>query len=134
MKNTLENSRKIYLRNLQIGVVTAVCLILGVLIFSASSLNAAPEKEVAMEGKIATGLILSADKKPIPGAIILVKDTTTGTVTDIGGKFYIDLKNFDQEEVTLKISMIDYETQEIVVNTKKLPKNLGKIILTKSAK
>ena len=134
MKNTLENSRKIYLRNLQIGVVTAVCLILGVLIFSASSLNAAPEREVVMEGKIATGLILSADEKHIPSAIMLVKDANTGTVTDIGGKFYIDLKNFDQEEVTLKISMIDYETQEIVVNTKKLPKNLGKIILTKSAK
>ncbi|PZX53302.1 carboxypeptidase-like regulatory domain-containing protein [Algoriphagus chordae] len=134
MKNTLIDSHKRNLRRINIGVVFAFCLFLGGLAFSITKLTAAPETVQLVGEKTVKGLILSPDKKPIPGAVILVKETTTGTVTDIEGNFWLDLENFNQETITLKISMIDYESKEIMVNTKKLPKDLGKITLKKEAK
>ncbi len=131
MKNTLKESHKINLRKIKIGVLTVFCLFLGGLAFAITHLKAAPESEKLGDKKTVKGTILTTDKKPIPGAIILVKETTTGTAADVNGKFNLDLEYFDQEEVTLKISMIDYESTEVVVNTKKLPKDLGKITLTK---
>ncbi|MBN3580886.1 carboxypeptidase-like regulatory domain-containing protein [Algoriphagus aestuarii] len=78
-------------------------------------------------------MVLSQDKKPIPGAIIIVKETTTGTVTDIKGNFSLDLKSFEEENLTLKISMIDYESTEVIVKKSELPLNVGKITLNKEA-
>ncbi|SFU04700.1 CarboxypepD_reg-like domain-containing protein [Algoriphagus locisalis] len=134
MKNTLKDPHKRKLRRLNIGIFTAFCLFLGGLAFSISHLTAAPDTEQLRPDKKVKGLILSPDKKPIPGTVIKVKDATTGTVADINGNFYLDLEYFDQEEVTLIISMIDYQSKEVVVNTKKLPKDLGKITLPKEIK
>ncbi|WP_339867849.1 carboxypeptidase-like regulatory domain-containing protein [uncultured Algoriphagus sp.] len=134
MKNTLTNSHKRYQRKVKIGFLTALFLFIGGFAFSISKLTSTADTEELLDKKTVKGLILSPDKKPIPGAVILVKETTTGTVTDIEGNFWLDLEKFNQETITLKISMIDYESTEIMVNTKKLPKDLGKITLKKEAK
>ncbi|MDR7131174.1 hypothetical protein J2X69_003534 [Algoriphagus sp. 4150] len=130
MKNTLIDSQKRKLRRLNMGILSLLFLFLGGIIFSATQLTATAETELKSD-KTVKGLILSADKKPIPGAVILVKDTTTGTVADIEGNFSMDLQYFDEATVTLIISMIDYESKEVVVKTNKLPKDLGKITLEK---
>lgn len=134
MKNSINKAHKLYQRKLKFSILTVLFLFLGGLAFSITQLTSAGDGAYLEAKKIVKGIVLSVEKKPIPGSIIFVKETTTGTATDIGGNFSINLEDFDQEEVTLKISMIDYESQEIVVNTKKLPKNLGKIILSKSEK
>ncbi|WP_192348109.1 carboxypeptidase-like regulatory domain-containing protein [Algoriphagus sp. Y33] len=131
MKNTLDNSHKRYQRKLRVGFLTAICLFIGGIAFSISKLTAAPDAGQLIADKTVKGLILTPERKPIPGAVILVKDTTTGTVTDINGVFTMDLQYFKEENVTLKISMVDYESIEMVVNTNKLPKELGKITLQK---
>lgn len=133
MKNTLKKSHKRYLRKLNISITAALCLFIGGLAFSFSQLTAAPDSERLISDKTVKGLIHSPDKKPIPGAVIIVKDTDNGTVTDINGRFMMDLEKFKDETVTLEISMIDYESTEIVVKTSKLPKDLGKITLKKEA-
>ncbi|WP_299550846.1 TonB-dependent receptor [Seonamhaeicola sp.] len=46
---------------------------------------------------------------PIPGANVLVKGTTTGTVTDFDGKFEINVNQGD----VLVFSFVGYQTQEI---------------------
>ncbi|MEB2776695.1 carboxypeptidase-like regulatory domain-containing protein [Algoriphagus sp. D3-2-R+10] len=131
MKNTLDDSHKRYLRKLRVGFLTILCLFIGGLAFSISKLTAAPDTGKHISEKTVKGLILSPEKKPIPGAVINVKDTTTGTVTDVDGVFSMDLQYFEEETVILKISMIDYESTEVVVKTNKLPKDLGKITLQK---
>ena len=131
MKNTLDNSHKRYQRKLRVGFLTAICLFIGGIAFSISKLTAAPDAGQLIADKTVKGLILTPERKPIPGAVILVEDTTTGTVTDINGVFTMDLQYFKEENVTLKISMVDYESIEMVVNTNKLPKELGKITLQK---
>lgn len=133
MKNTLINSHKRYQRKLKISFLTALFLFIGGFAFSISKLASATDSEEISAKKTVKGLILSSDKKPIPGTIILVKETTTGTVTDIEGNFMLHLKKFNEETITLKISMIDYESIEVTVKTNKLPLDLGTITLKKEA-
>ena len=95
MKDTLEQSHKRYRIKLNLGIIAAFFLFLGGLAFSISKLTAAPENEELIAGKTVKGMVLSQDKKAIPGAIIIVKETTTGTVTDIKGNFSLDLKSFE---------------------------------------
>ena len=131
MKNTLIQSHKRYLRRLNIGIACAFCLFLGGLAFSFTNLAATPDNEQLKPDKTVKGVILSPNKKPIPGAVIIVKNSTTGTVADINGVFSLDLKKFEEASLTLEISMIHYESKDVVVKTDKLPEDLGKITLKK---
>jgi TonB-linked SusC/RagA family outer membrane protein len=58
------------------------------------------------------GTILDESGKPVANASIVVKGTTFGATTDINGKFQI--KN-SQESVSLIISCVGYQKQEITV-------------------
>ncbi len=63
-------------------------------------------------------VILSRDGSDLPGVNVTVKGSTTGTVTDIQGRFKIIVPN---ESATVVFSFIGLETQEILVkNNKKL--------------
>ena len=59
-----------------------------------------------------SGTVTSVDGA-IPGATVIVKGTTTGTVTDVAGKFKLAVP----ANATLVISMIGYDIQELVVGT-----------------
>ena len=61
-----------------------------------------------------TGTVISEeDGLPVVGASVLVKGTTTGTVTDMDGKFV--LENIPSSAKTLMISFIGLKTQEVPV-------------------
>lgn len=63
--------------------------------------------------KEVSGVVTSGeDNLPLPGVSILVKGTTSGTVTDVDGKFRISV-NSDQS--VLVFSFIGFQTQEVVV-------------------
>jgi len=58
-----------------------------------------------------SGVIKDAQGEPIIGASVLVKGSTTGTVTDLDGNFQINANQGN----TLVISYIGYKPQEIIV-------------------
>ena len=60
------------------------CLLL-FLIFSASISNAFAQTTV-------TGVVTDEQKDPLPGVSVIVKGTTTGTVTDFDGNYSITVK------------------------------------------
>ena len=61
---------------------------------------------------VVSGRVTSQDSgEPLPGVNILVKGTTTGTVTDIDGKYSIGVGS----DAVLVFSFIGYESQEIPV-------------------
>ena len=67
---------------------------------------------MAQGNRTINGLIKSqADDELIPGVSVLVKGTTRGTVTDIDGKFSLEVSNGE----TLVASFIGYETKEVTV-------------------
>ena len=62
-----------------------------------------------------TGTVSDYDG-PIPGVNVVVKGTTNGVITDIDGKFSLNVPNAN---ATLQISFVGYITQEIVVNNQR---------------
>jgi len=61
-------------------------LLLSFLIFF-SCLLIAPSNAVGQTNKTVKGKVVSANGEPLPGVSIVVKGTTTGTVTDMDGKY-----------------------------------------------
>jgi TonB family protein len=80
-----------------------VCLVL--LSFS-QTLNAQTSSQKV------TGIVVDTAGKGIAGAIILLKGSETGTVTDINGNFSLTIPAVP---AVLVISFIDYDTQEVKV-------------------
>ena len=73
------------------------------------------------------GRIVDVEGAPIPFASIVLKGSTTGTVSDENGNFY--LSSEDSSDV-LRISFVGFETQEISVKSQDV--NL-KIVLLEMA-
>lgn len=61
-----------------------------------------------------SGQVLTATGEPLPGATIIVKGTSVGTVTDFDGKF--SLQNLSSTDVLL-ISFVGMKPKEIVVGS-----------------
>ena len=68
---------------------------------------------VFAQNRTVTGTVTAqADSQPLPGVSVVVKGTTKGTVTDIDGKFSIDLAPTEND---LVFSYIGHLTQEVAV-------------------
>jgi TonB-linked SusC/RagA family outer membrane protein len=78
-------------------------LAVGILLLSSLSLTAQ---------FTASGVIVDSDGLSVIGASILVQGTTTGTVSDLDGRFSV---NIPTDAATLIISYTGYETQEVAV-------------------
>jgi len=68
-------------------------------------------------GKIAaqsiTGTVVDAQKEPMPGVSVIVKGTSSGTVTDAEGKFELNIA--DASTKTLVFTYLGYKTQEYAI-------------------
>lgn len=63
------------------------------------------------DGRIIKGTILDATGMPVIGANVMVKGTTNGTITDMDGKFSLEV----DKSAILVVSYIGYANQEIKV-------------------
>ena len=64
-----------------------------------------------------SGTVRSEQNEPIPGVNVVIKGTTQGTITDVDGKFTIDVKS---TETTLTFSFIGYTSQDEKVGGKRI--------------
>mgnify|MGYP003671181356 CR=1 FL=1 len=69
----------------------------------------------ALAQKTVTGTIVDEKSGGLPGVSVVVKGTTAGTVTDIDGKYSVDMPGGSN---TLVFSFIGYLTQEVQVGNK----------------
>ena len=80
--------------------------------------------EAVLHDKTVTGNITDENNESLPGANIVVKGTTTGTISDLDGNYRLNVPN---ETDTLVFSSVGFETQEIpvrgrsVINVHMLP-------------
>jgi TonB-linked SusC/RagA family outer membrane protein len=68
--------------------------------------------EVVAQQITVKGTISTEAGEPVPGVSILIKGTTTGTITGMNGEFEQDVSGPD---AVLQISSVGYKTQEITV-------------------
>lgn len=71
---------------------------------------------IAQESRISGVVTDGSNGSTMPGVTILVKNTTTGTTTDIDGKYSVSVA----PGATLVFSFIGFTSQEIVVGNKKV--------------
>ena len=62
-----------------------------------------------------TGVVTDKANEPLPGAAILLKGTSTGSVTDMDGKYSIEVAN---DPSVLVYSFIGYVTAEETVGSR----------------
>ena len=74
-----------------------------------------PTSHYSQQRKLLSGAILDDKGEPVIGATILVKGTTNGTVTDLDGKFSLEV-SLDN---TLEVSFVGYKTQLLKVKSLK---------------
>lgn len=63
------------------------------------------------KGKIINGIVVDASGIPVIGANVMVQGTTNGTITDVDGKFTLEV----EKGTILKVSYIGFMDQEIPV-------------------
>ena len=69
--------------------------------------------QLAVAQRTVTGTITTDGKnEPLVGAAVIVKGTTTGTVTDLDGKFTLVVP---QDATTLTASLVGYTTQDVSI-------------------
>lgn len=110
--------------------VLARCLISGMLLSAASPMVWAANETAttystqrrATDSRTINGRVIGADGHTLPGATILLKGSNKGVISDMDGKFFIDVPDKD---ITLQISFVGMEMQEI-----KVPKNKKEVIIT----
>ena len=88
-------------------LVATLCALLIITKTHASPLPP-PHQAIAISGKV----ISSEDQTGIPGVNVLIKGTSSGTVTDVNGDYRIEVPG---RESVLVFSSIGYESQEIAV-------------------
>ncbi len=81
---------------------TIYTLLFGLFLFSGQILTAQ---------KVSGTVKAEEDGQGVPGVTVLVKGTTSATITDIDGKYSIDAKNGQ----TIVFSLVGYEAQEVTV-------------------
>jgi iron complex outermembrane receptor protein len=82
-----------------------------ILFFALASASAIYAQELAITGKVTD----ATDGSSIPGVTVVVKNTTTGTVTDVDGNFSVKVKM----GAVLVFSYVGYVTQEITITSQK---------------
>ena len=60
-----------------------------------------------------SGTVLDDSSQPLPGVTVVVKDTSTGTTTDLDGRYSINANDGD----VLEFSYVGFDTQRIVVTS-----------------
>ncbi|WBL22771.1 SusC/RagA family TonB-linked outer membrane protein [Zunongwangia sp. HRR-M8] len=63
-----------------------------------------------------TGEVLDESGLPLPGATVLIKGTSNGTVTNMDGEFSLEVKN--PENAVLVVSFVSFQTKEIEIGEK----------------
>src|ERR1035437_6586496 len=81
------------------------------IILTPSDVTGLPED---MQQRKITGTVLGKDGNPLAGVNVVVTRKTVGTITDIDGKYIIDLP---QEAKSITFSFIGMEPQEINIGT-----------------
>ena len=107
-----EDCRKRGLSNKKILTVVAISTLLlssGNVIATQTTIDGSLRVTEQLQTQIVNGLVVDVNGEPVIGASVVEKGTTNGGITDINGKFTLNVKPGS----TLQISFVGYQTQEI---------------------
>ena len=98
--------------NLRRLLPAAMLLCLFLLTPAEGRASEAPNPEVVQQSTVrVTGIVKDTNGEPVIGANVMAVGTTVGVITDLDGKFTLEVPAGSK----LKISFIGYKDQEIIV-------------------
>src|SRR5690606_10522931 len=98
--------------SLLFGCIAFLILASTVLSFEVQGNEKSQDKEQVLQTKEVYGTVRDS-VGPIPGVSVTIKNTTTGTTTDLNGKYILEVP--DDPNTTLVFSMVGFDPQEIVI-------------------
>ena len=107
-----EDCRKRGLSNKKILTIVAISTLLlssGNVIATQTTIDGSLRVTEQLQTQIVNGLVVDVNGEPVIGASVVEKGTTNGGITDINGKFTLNVKPGS----TLQISFVGYQTQEV---------------------
>lgn len=107
-----EDCRKRGLSNKKILTVVAISTLLlssGNVIATQTTIDGSLRVTEQLQTQIVNGLVVDVNGEPVIGASVVEEGTTNGGITDINGKFTLNVKPGS----TLQISFVGYQTQEV---------------------
>ena len=114
-------SRRIRLRiNSSVpGLVLCAAVLIGSFSLRAGTVNAVAIGSAYLQDDddIVTGVVSDDTGETLPGVSVYLKGTNRGTVTDIDGRFSIDVDDVD--DPVLVLSFVGFEDQEVVVGNQR---------------
>ncbi len=113
-KHQLNNAWRLYIGRWMtpLSLIALLCLIIP---FKAHATDNSIESVRAVQ-KVVTGTILDENDEPIIGASIVVKGTSIGTVSDLDGRFSL---NVPDGKKIITISYMGYVNQDVNIDNKK---------------
>jgi len=79
--------------------------------------ESAADKGAVMQQYTIQGRITNAKGEPLPGVTVAIKGTTTGTISDVDGRFKLNVSS--DQQVTLEFTAIGFEPQTIEVGARR---------------
>jgi len=73
-------------------------------------------KGMTVSATTLTGKVTDENDLPMPGVTVKIKGSTLGTLTDLFGKYSLNIPDANANNVTLVFSFIGYNTQEVLAN------------------
>src|SRR5690606_27989239 len=74
-----------------------------------------PDLTVRWIERSIAGRVTENNGEPLPGVSVLLKGTQKGTVTDVDGRFLLDVPS---DDAVLVFSFVGYKTEEVVVGNR----------------
>lgn len=112
MKKRLRDSYK--KNNRKIVLLLSLCFLFQFSFAStSSSINITESDEVTQDAFTVKGVVKDNKGEALPGVSIIIKGTTTGTITGIDGDYTLNVPN---KNSTLVFSYMGFQTQEVPVN------------------
>lgn len=107
--NTLANWR------IKVGMLISLLTITFSYTYSSGYDSSSPYVGIEKVQAVIHGTVIDNNGEPLPGVNVMIKGTSTGTITDINGHYTLSA---DEKDV-LVFSFIGYVTQEIVVGSRR---------------
>ena len=101
----LRSNKKI----LTVVAISTLLLSSGNVIATQTTIDGSLRVTEQLQTQIVNGLVVDVNGEPVIGASVVEKGTTNGGITDINGKFTLNVKPGS----TLQISFVGYQTQEV---------------------
>lgn len=80
-------------------------------VLATGDLRTTLNEKIPQEKEVVVGVVTDENGEPVPGANIVVKESTHGVVSDINGEFELDVSRF--EDPVLEVTFVGFERQEV---------------------